>query len=234
MAKKTIMDLGSYLKMLDDHPELIGDDHALLKLVKDEHVITLWQKKYQKELSQKGLSSKWGEIGVVLDDPYNMIIRDLVQFPDGKMHGYMRSVAVASLRGGKGVVIFPKFREKILLLHQYRHPTRRWHYQVPLGYGEPDIPSEENARKELEEETGGQISVLVSLGEFFANPGYESIAVSLFYAELSSVGSANINEGIESFVWVTIKELEEMIANEIITDSFTIAAYTKAKLKGLI
>ena len=58
--------------------------------------------------------------------------------------------------------------------------------------------------------------------------------MALFYAKLSSVGKANENEGIESFIWLTVKELEEWIANEKITDGFTIAAYTKAKLKGLI
>ena len=58
--------------------------------------------------------------------------------------------------------------------------------------------------------------------------------MALFYAKLSSVGTPEINEGIESFVWLTVPELEDWIANEKITDGFTIAAYTKAKLKGLI
>lgn len=121
-----------------------------------------------------------------------------------------------------------------MLLHQYRHPTRQWHYEVPRGYGEPNIPSDKNARKEIEEETGGKVEELVSLGEFFNNTGYETAPVALFYAKLASIGNPNNNEGIESFVWLTVQELEEWIANEKITDGFTIAAYTKAKLKGLI
>ncbi|MBU1661746.1 MAG: NUDIX hydrolase, partial [Chloroflexi bacterium] len=161
-------------------------------------------------------------------------IRDLVKFPDGEMGGYIRSVTAASLRGGHGVVVLPEHQGKIMLLHQYRHPTRQWHYEVPRGYGEPSIPADENARLEIEDETGGKIAELVSLGEFFNNTGYESASVALFYAKLASVGEANVNEGIESFVWLTVKELEEWIANEKITDGFTIAAYTKAKLKGLI
>jgi len=150
------------------------------------------------------------------------------------MHGYIRSVATASLKGGHGAVILPEYHGKILLLHQYRHPTRKWHYEVPRGYGEPNTPLDVNARKEIEEETGGVAAELVSLGEFYNNTGYETAPVALFYAKLSSVGTANENEGIESFVWLTVKELEEWIANEKITDGFTIAAYTKAKLKGLI
>ena len=121
-----------------------------------------------------------------------------------------------------------------MLLHQYRHPTRRWHYEIPRGYGEPNTSAEENTYKEIEEETGGKIAELVSLGEFHNNTGYESISVALFYAKLASIGEANINEGIKSFVWLTAQALEEWIAAEKITDGFTIVAYTKAKLKGLI
>jgi ADP-ribose pyrophosphatase len=190
--------------------------------------------KKQEEFRQKKLPLEWADIGVILDDPYNIIIRDLVQFPDGDMRGYGRSIATASLEGGKATVVFPEYNGKILLLHLYRHATRQWHYEIPRGYGEPNISIEENARNEIEEETGSGIEELVSLGDVHSNDGYESVAVSLFYAKLKSVGSGNTDEGIESFVWLTVKELEEWIADGEITDGFTIAAYTKAKLKGLI
>jgi ADP-ribose pyrophosphatase len=39
---------------------------------------------------------------------------------------------------------------------------------------------------------------------------------------------------VDKFIWVSVAELEKMIAEGDITDGFTIAAYTKAKLKGLI
>jgi ADP-ribose pyrophosphatase len=185
-------------------------------------------------LTQKRLPLEWAKIGILLDDPYNVLVRDLVRFPDGQMRGYIRSITAASLRGGYGAVVLPVFEGKILLLHHYRHPTRQWHYEIPRGYGEPNISAADNARKEIKEETGGEVDDLVNLGEFYNNTGYEAVAVSLFYAKLKSVGTANLNEGIESFVWLTVKELEEWIANEKITDGFTIAAYTKAKLKGLI
>lgn len=219
---------------MSKHPRLFGNDYSLLKIITDESVILNWQQQYQKELLEKNYPKDWADIGIVLEDPYNLILRDLVKFPDGILRGYTRAVMKASLNGGTGVVILSEFQGKLLLLHQYRHPTRQWHYQVLLGYGEPSIPAIENAHKEVEEETGGKVSELVSLGEFYANPGYESASVALFYAKLASIGTANVNEGIESFVWLTVKELEEWIANEKITDGFTIAAYTKAKLKGLI
>ncbi len=224
----------NYDELINKTPSLFSNERALLNIILDPKIIAEWEAKKEAELKQKGLPLEWAKIGVILDDPYNLIVRDLVQFPDGDMRGYGRSIATASLRGGKGVVVLPEYEGKIMLLHLYRHAMRQWHYEVPRGYGEPNIPAIENAHKEVEEETGGKVSELVSLGEFYNNTGYESASVALFYAKLSSVGTPEINEGIESFVWLTVKELEEWIADEKITDGFTIAAYTKAKLKGLI
>lgn len=223
-----------YYSLVKSHVSLFDNNNALLNIVLAQKTISDWETKKEAELRLKGLPLEWAKIGVILDDPYNIIIRDLVKFPDGDLRGYGRSIATATLRGGRGVVVIPEYQGKIMLLHQYRHPTRQWHYEVPRGYGEPNTPADVNALKEIEEETGGKVEKLVSLGEFYNNTGWEAASVALFYAKLASVGDANLNEGIESFVWLTVQELEEWIANEKITDGFTIAAYTKAKLKGLI
>lgn len=223
-----------YFELLEKNPYLFDNTNALLTIVLDKKTILDWENKRREELSQKNLPLEWAKIGILLDDPFNVLIRDLVKFPNGEMHGYIRSVTTASLRGGHGVVVLPEYQGKIVLLHQYRHPTRQWHYEVPRGYGEPNIPAIDNARKEVEEEIGGEIDEIVSLGEFYNNTGYEAVSVSLYYAKLASIGEVNVNEGIESFILLTVRELEEWIADEKITDGFTIAAYTKAKLKGLI
>jgi ADP-ribose pyrophosphatase len=224
-----------YFSLVQSHSYLFrNDEDTPLKIVLDRNIIREWEAKKAIDLRQKELPMEWGKIGIVLDDPFNIIVRDLVQFPNGDLRGYGRSIATATLRGGQGVVIIPEHEGKILLLHQYRHPTRKWHFEIPRGYGEPDTPADLNALKEIEEETEGKVEELINLGEFYNNTGYENASVVLFYARLASVGMANLNEGIESFVWLTIKEMEEWIVNEKITDGFTIAAYTKAKLKGLI
>ena len=224
----------NYFEFQKKHPHHFENQGALLKIILDQKIIAEWEAQKEAELKQKGLPLEWARIGIVLDDPYNIVVRDLVQFPDGDMRGYGRAIATATLKGGRGAVILPEYRGKIMLLHQYRHPTRQWHYEVPRGYGEPDTPADANALKEIEEETGGKVEELTSLGEFHNNTGFEAASVALFYARLASVGNADVNEGIESFVWLTVKELEEWIASEKITDGFTIAAYTKAKLRGLI
>jgi ADP-ribose pyrophosphatase len=226
--------MNKYSDLLAEHPHLLKNDGALIQIVQNSQVISEWVRNRQKELSDQLLPVDWADLGIVFEDPYFFIVRDLVRFPNGRLSGYCRVLSNADLQGGKGVVVLPEYNGKILLLHHYRHPTRQWHYEVPRGYGEPKTPPPDNARKEIEEETGGEIAELISLGEFHNNTGFEGGSVALFYAKLKSVGKANEDEGIESFFWLTVKELEEWIADEKITDGFTIAAYTKAKLKGLI
>jgi ADP-ribose pyrophosphatase len=223
-----------YYNLLKKFPNLVGDNDALIKIIQEPDAIKTWQEQRRKELANMNFPEGWAEIGIVFDDPYFFIVRDLVQFPNGRLNGYCRVLSNADLSGGQGTVILPEYQGKIMLLHQYRHPTRKWHYEVPRGFGEPNLPAKENARKEVEEETGGKIANLIDMGEFYSNSGFEGGAVSLFYAKLSSIGNPNEDEGIDSFVWLTVKELEEWIVNGNITDGFTIAAYTKAKLKGLI
>lgn len=223
-----------YFSLANSHPVLFDNENALLNIVLDKRTISDWEARQEIELKQKQMPLEWAKIGVILNDPYNIILRDLVQFPDGTLGGYTRSIATATLENGRGVVVLPEYNGKIMLLHQYRHATRQWHYEVPRGYGERNIPPIQNAHKEIEEETGGTVKKLIDLGEFYNNTGYETAYVALFYAQLASIGDVNRNEGIESFAWLTVEEVEEWIARGKINDSFTIGAYTRAKLKGLI
>lgn len=228
------MKLEKYYKLLDEYPYLFGDDASPLKIIKNKSIILNWQKDRQKVLSKMYAPIEWADIGVLLEDNYIIVLRDLVEFPNGQKNGYIRMIPRSDLFGGIGVIMLPVYEGKILLINHFRHSTRRWHLEIPRGYGEPGISSTENAQKELEEEVGAKTSKLISLGYIYPETGFESQRVELFLARLISVGIPEINEGIQSFTWLTVKELEEWIANEKITDGFTIAAYTKAKLKGLI
>jgi len=224
-----------YFSLLKHHPSLFDNTNTVLQIISDEEIIEAWQNEHRSYLREQRLPENWADIGIVLDDPYLVVLRDLVKFRDGSLGGFSRLCHRAFLESGAhGVIILPEYQGKILLLHQYRHATRQWHYEVPRGFGEPQISLEENACKEIEEETGGTVSTLVSLGALHTNTSYDSMTTFLFYAELKTIGVPNEDEGIESFVWLTAQELEEWIANEKVTDGHTIAAYTRAKLKGLI
>jgi len=222
------MRLDNYFALMKSRPEFFRSENAPLKIVRDETEILNWQ------IEQKGTPPEYSEIGILSQDLYVMTLRDLVEMPDGRKFGYTRVIHFANLSGKYGVIIFPVLENRVLLINHFRHSTRQWHLEVPRGYGETGLSSEENAFNELAEEVGAKTLGLISLGTVYPETGLESQKVDIFLANLISVKSPNANEGIESFVWLTVPELEEWIANEKITDGFTIAAYTKAKLKGLI
>jgi ADP-ribose pyrophosphatase len=223
-----------YMEFAKRHSALFDNKQALLKLEMNPEAIAAWQEMKIKKLSEKNLPIEWAEIGIILNDQYILILRDLVDIPGHGKSGYFRVLNQADLRGGQGVVILPAMNDKYLLLRQYRHPTRSWSYEVPRGFGEPGIPAEQQAKNEVYEETQGEIAELIDLGIYYSNTGLEGNKVKLFYANLKSIGKPAQAEGIESYRWVSLSELEDMIATSMITDGFTIAAYTRAKLRGLL
>lgn len=228
------MDEIDYLEMIKEKPWLFSNKNAPLKIETDSETIDAWSNRNRELLKQKGLPLAWAEIGVLVHDPYFTIIRDLVRFPDGSMNGYSRVIGTNLDEVGKAIVVLPIHQKKVLILHQYRHPTRSWHYEVPRGVGEANISAVDNAHKEINEEIQGEIEELIDLGELHSNTGFEGSSVSLFLAKLSSVGNPNRNEGIDEILWVPVATIEDWIRIEKITDGFTIAAYSRAKLRKLI
>ncbi|RME55866.1 NUDIX hydrolase [Candidatus Parcubacteria bacterium] len=223
-----------YLSLIHSGVISATNENALFEIVTEPTEIMAWQKKERRRLSERSEPLSWADIGVILDDPFYIVIRDLVRFPNGHLRGYSRLIGKANVNGGQGVVVFPQFRDRVIVLHQFRHATRQWHYEFPRGYGEPGTSAEENAVIEIRDEIGGQIAELLDLGIMHNNTGLEGHSVSLFLAKLSSIGKPNVNEGIRSVEQLSLVEFEEWIANGKITDGFTIAAYTRAKLRGVI
>jgi len=225
----------SYEEIRKSSPSLFNNSDGLIKIIADEKEISDWQEQKRNDLKTKEKNLEWADTGVVFDDPFVVILRDLVEFPGGFRNGYIRLYNRAYLEGGAaGVVMLPEMDGKLLLMHQFRHATRSWHWEIPRGFGEPGVEAEDQARAEIEEEISGEIAELTNLGLFFNNTGLEGNPIYLFLAKMSSIGEPKLKFGVDKFIWVSVSELEKMIADGDITDGFTIAAYTKAKLKGLI
>lgn len=226
--------LAEYKRLLANHPSLISNEDALIKVVTDERLISEWVAQHRAKLRSEGRPEDWGTIGVVLNDPYIVVLRDLVEFPGGVKRSYFRLMNQADLRGGQGAAVLAEKDNSYLLLHQFRHPTRSWSYEIPRGFGEPGVNADQQARNETREEVGGDIAEMVDLGVYHSNTGLEGNRVELFYAKLKSVGTPDAQEGIGSIQWFSLAQLEEFISSAKITDGFTIAAYTRAKLRGLL
>ncbi|MBV6395739.1 MAG: hypothetical protein HFACDABA_01320 [Anaerolineales bacterium] len=225
----------SYSAISKSHPRLFDNGNALISIINDDSEVSIWREKRLIDLQKRGMPSTWADIGLILDDPSLLVLRDLVEFPNGYRNGYIRIYNRAYLEGGAaGVVVLPEKDGKLLLIQHYRHATRMRHWEIPRGFGESGVDAETQAKAEVKEEVGGEVAEIFDLGIVYNNTGLEGNPINLFFARMASVGEMDIQEGIENPIWVSVAELEKMIADGEITDGFTIAAYTKAKLKGLI
>jgi len=225
----------NYFSLPDSYPHIFGGHNAPIRILLDKFKVATWQDEHRTKLQEDGYPIDWAEIGVVLNDPYVIALRDLVEFSGGYCNGYLRLFNRAYLEGGAaGVVMLPEKDGKLLLMHHFRHATRSWHWEIPRGFGEPGVAAPDQARNEVKEETGGEISEIVDLGIYYSNTGLEGNPINLFLVRMESVGKPSQEMGIDQLHWVSVKELENMIASGEITDGFTIATYTRAKLKGFL
>jgi ADP-ribose pyrophosphatase len=93
------------------------------------------------------------------DDPYAMMLREAVRFPDGAFGLYNRILVPG------GVVVLPVLHGRVVLIHRFRHGTRRFEYEAPRGIAGEAERIEEGARRELLEEIGAAAEELLDLGE---------------------------------------------------------------------
>jgi len=185
------------------------------------------------DLAASGLPAFMAETGVVYADPYFMVVRDAVRMvPSGRYGAYARMLNAGD---ATGVVMLPRTADGIVLVQHFRHSTRRWHLELPRGFGTPGADPVDDARRELHEEIGVEATALHDLGIVFPDSGANGTEVRLFLAEVSDPPrAADRDEGIDAIRVVPPGELGRLIRDEIITDGFTIAAYTRAVLRGFL
>lgn len=182
-------------------------------------------------LIAKDLPGAWARTGVVYEDPYTILVRDAVHRPDGSLGTYSRTLPAS---GSAGAAVLPLLSGKIVLLRHFRHATRSQHLEIPRGFGEPGVSAADQARAELREEIQAETHTLIELGGFHSNTGAESGCVELFLARIYQLGQPQTAEGIAGVEIEPPRRVAEIIRDGGITDSFTIGAFTRAWLRGLL
>ena len=109
-----------------------------LEIIFDEKII----KEFEAETGR--------EIGISYESPWRYMLVDLVRNREGKLFAFERVVP----RKTGGVAVLPIYDDKIVLVHEYRHPVQLWCWEIPRGFGETASSALSNAGKELFEETG--------------------------------------------------------------------------------
>lgn len=219
-----------YLNFANDHPHVFANDASekSIQVIIDEATIRDKQAWLYAEAEKKGHPTHWYDLGVVAEDCWVVVLRDLVKFPNGKFGPYIRTINRASvlLKKATDVVVLPIVDGKVLLLKHFRHNDRSWHWEIPRGFGEEGISAEDNARKELTEETGLAIDDIRRLD---VDTGSE-IAYFIAYASGSVV--AEHDEGIDTHKLCTFAEITQMMLSCEIDDMFTSRALALAILRG--
>jgi len=220
-----------YSELLSQRPADFDGPPDGVRIAVDGEEIASIEIEVGQRYAEKGWPQEWAQVGLCYRDPYLRLLRDAVVFPDGYRTIHHR---VLSNSHPSGAAVLPVHGERIVLIRHFRHPTRKWHWEIPRGGIEPGQTAEQAARAELREEIDAVAETLIPLGEVHGSTALISGAVALYLARISRPGQSPIHEGIAGCLEVTIGDLERMISDGEITDSFTLAAIFKARLVRLV
>lgn len=223
----------TYDEFRDRYPQLfLNPADCPIRVAETEAERQRIERQVCQRMVEQGLPRDWAVTGVVHQDAYVVMLRDPVTFETGAAGTYLRLFERPP--DARGAAILPVFEGKAILLHHFRHASRSVHIEVPRGFGAAGLSPRETAIKELAEEIGGECDEILPLGSLVWNSGLSNGTTELFLARLSGLDLARRTEGIVDIRAYDLAEVTAMIADDSITDSFTLACYAKARLKGLI
>lgn len=129
-----------------------------------------------------------------------------------------------------GVVIAAEKDGKILMVKQYRYPTKEVLYELPAGKLDKQGETvDEAAKRELEEETGHIAKNWESLGYIWTSPGFCNEKLYLFKASDLTFKGQHLDEGeLLKYEEIDKNEVFDMIKTGKINDSKTICALMRA------
>jgi ADP-ribose pyrophosphatase len=136
------------------------------------------------------------------------------------------------IRHPGGVCIMARDPEgRILMVKQFRKPMEEAYLELPAGKLEKNLTPEENALKELEEETGYRCRNLRFLGAFATSPGYSDEVIHLYSAQgLYEGRKGGDDDEFIDIIRYTDEEFIQGIRDGSIKDLKTVAAYTLEKM----
>ena len=219
----------AYRALARRRPELFANPPGgVVEILRADADIRRAQQAAKKARRKHGLPTADLRVGLLLHDPYLLVVRDAVRFPDGALGLYNRLVTEPN------VVVLPVLDGRVALIHRFRHGTRRFHYEAPRGIAERPQDLAADARRELAEEIGAAAKALIDLGELHPYSGICNEVMRLYLARIGRLGEPERHEAIARIVLFSPAELDKAIDKGAVTDAPTLAAVLRAKLRGLL
>src|ERR1700734_1902059 len=174
--------------------------------------------------AERGPDIRMLSSGVVYEDHWMRLRRDDIERRDGARGTY------AFIEKRDFALVIPAENDGFHLVEEYRYPIGRRTWSFPQGgfpagqSGSPD----ELARLELVQETGLRARELTRLGFLHCAHGITNQAGHFFLATGLEPGDPDRESEEQDMrqAWVTRARFEQMIAEGLITDDSTVAAYS--------
>ncbi|RUO56233.1 NUDIX hydrolase [Pseudidiomarina homiensis] len=162
----------------------------------------------------------------VFENRFATLYNDKVVFPSGATGEYLRFWWNAPY----GVLIIATTAQhQLLLLRNFRHEDRNWQWEIPKGFGEPELTPEACAAKELHEETGFAASSWHKLHTLDTH----GTPTHVFRATLAAeqLASPETSEAIAQAKLCSVDECRQLIAAGQVHDPITLYAITLLELE---
>jgi ADP-ribose pyrophosphatase len=209
---------------MESHPELFRNPvgPGVVRIIRDRDSFLRGQAALYRLANSLGKPEVFYDLGVVSEDDWYVVLRDLVEFPNGQPGAYVRFVCKrGGFQNAANVAIVPCFGSRVLISRQFIHRDRTWHWQTPRGFGEPGLSAEDNAAKELMEEIG-----CVARRFQRIDRGTSDCAVFLAVLPMEvRLPPSLVEFEIDDIEWITLPELRYRILEGTVTDPETMLAF---------
>ncbi|MFD8263275.1 NUDIX hydrolase [Streptomyces griseoluteus] len=161
--------LRSYKRIAQGRPELFHNaPTAAAEILLQRREQRRVRATMQKIMRTAHLPPSHGDVGVLYEDQYIILLRDAVRFRSGLNGSYIR-ILPATPR--PGAAILPICNGRIVMVRHFRHATRMWHWEIPRGFANQAETSMEAASRELTEELHTEVKQLEWIGKIHPDTG---------------------------------------------------------------
>jgi len=164
---------------------------------------------------------------LIFENSWLKATRDLIQVDNQELE------RISIIHPGAVVMLPIDQKGNILLVRQYRYPVQQILLELPAGRLDDPNNIEQEAQRELQEETGFKAGTMTPMGEMLTAPGFTTERLYFFLAtDLIPSNLASDPGEVIDVVKYSLEKVLQMIQTGEIIDMKTVAAVLKYKEKN--